>query len=284
MSKQESATVFRSSVEICADARRDFLKSTMGRTKSKRRMPKIGASLGPFSATVEGLSEYNGQYGDISYEEIFQFHEQRCALLKGACINVAPDIYCFETIGNELEARAIVDVMSMEVNSLTPYWISFQCKDDGHLASGELISGAISTLIDKCISKNLVAFGVNCVSVEYTKVLVERIREEISIYKSCFPMNSWRIDIAAYPNSGEVWGQEGYSWPTGEPLSNEKWANIMIRTGAKIIGGCCRVGPDQIRALYEQVSHASKLRTDRSFRVGVISTFRVDGAANVHDE
>ena len=61
--------------------------------------------------------------------------------------------------------------------------------------------------------------------------------------------------IIVYPNSGETYESADNSWhgfvsPEDCAAAATKWQ----QAGAQLIGGCCRVGPDQIRAIREQLS------------------------------
>jgi homocysteine S-methyltransferase len=51
--------------------------------------------------------------------------------------------------------------------------------------------------------------------------------------------------IVVYPNSGEQWTG---SW-SGPVRFTAEAARSWVAAGARIVGGCCRVGPDQITFL-----------------------------------
>jgi S-methylmethionine-dependent homocysteine/selenocysteine methylase len=56
--------------------------------------------------------------------------------------------------------------------------------------------------------------------------------------------------IVVYPNSGERWNAGDESWlgaPGEESLA--ALAPGWIAAGARLVGGCCRVGPGQIASL-----------------------------------
>ena len=57
----------------------------------------------------------------------------------------------------------------------------------------------------------------------------------------------------AYPNSGESWDAGGRRW-TGGATNATSLATAWVTAGAKYIGGCCRVGPDDIRALAQALN------------------------------
>lgn len=231
----------------------DFWESQPGTAHSRRRFPKVGVSLGPFSAVLPGLNEYSGSYDGISYSDIFQFHSERCKALESTTRNdsVTIDLYCFETIGTEIESRAIAAVMSEQERERIPYWISFQCRDSEHVASGEKLTKVITELLGRC-KTNLIAVGVNCVPLECTAELVRKVNEIVQIFMSGLEGKEWRIDTVAYPNSGETYCKGRFEWPHGVPIQKESWAATVHSSGARLLGGCCRVGADRILALHQR--------------------------------
>ncbi len=60
--------------------------------------------------------------------------------------------------------------------------------------------------------------------------------------------------IVVYPNSGETYDAERKCWlgdtdPVDFGLASGDW----FRAGATVIGGCCRTGPEHVRAIRERV-------------------------------
>ena len=56
--------------------------------------------------------------------------------------------------------------------------------------------------------------------------------------------------IVVYPNSGETYNAEDASWSGNvTELQCERSAQAWIEAGAKLVGGCCRIGPAQIAAM-----------------------------------
>jgi homocysteine S-methyltransferase len=87
-------------------------------------------------------------------------------------------------------------------------------------------------------SPAVVAVGVNCTAPEHVDELVGRIRAATA------------KPIVVYPNSGEAWDAVGRRWtgapgPTVDAVTARRW----IAAGASLVGGCCRVTPDQIAGL-----------------------------------
>lgn len=54
--------------------------------------------------------------------------------------------------------------------------------------------------------------------------------------------------LLAYPNDGSVWNAATGTWHT--PEAPAPWPLRAWRTaGARLVGGCCRIGPEHISAL-----------------------------------
>jgi homocysteine S-methyltransferase len=58
-----------------------------------------------------------------------------------------------------------------------------------------------------------------------------------------------------YPNSGERYEAASNTWHgTSTPLECGIAAQHWLRAGARIIGGCCRMGPVHIRQMRERLA------------------------------
>jgi S-methylmethionine-dependent homocysteine/selenocysteine methylase len=56
------------------------------------------------------------------------------------------------------------------------------------------------------------------------------------------------LPVVVYPNSGERWDAVRRAW-TGEPDLRVEDVRAWVDAGARLVGGCCRVGPDAVRTL-----------------------------------
>lgn len=54
--------------------------------------------------------------------------------------------------------------------------------------------------------------------------------------------------VIVYPNSGEVWDAVNRTW-AGTPRLDTGTVIGWVDAGARIVGGCCRVRPDDIAAM-----------------------------------
>lgn len=188
----------------------------------------IAAGLGPYGAALHNGAEYHGNYS-CSFEDLVRFHSSRLAVLQGT----SADFIAFETIPSAEEARAILAALR-QFPSLAAL-ISFTCRDSSHLAHGEPLAGAAHALDGE---EQVIAIGVNCTHPAFLLPLIGEIA-------AVTPKR-----IAVYPNSGEQWDAAQHRW-TGESLAGSFGAMALQwrAAGAQWIGGCCRTGPDEIRAI-----------------------------------
>ncbi len=192
--------------------------------------PLIAASIGPYGAYLADGSEYNGNYG-VSGKELKEFHQSRIELLDRS----NADFFACETIPSFKETLELSDLLR---ETSKPAWISFSCKDELHINDGTPISKCAALLASH---PNIFAIGVNCTAPEYISGLITSLKSESGSKK-----------IVIYPNSGEEYNAESKTW-TG--ISDPEPFIAMVKEwlvlGTDIIGGCCRVGPDQIRGIKE---------------------------------
>jgi homocysteine S-methyltransferase len=214
------------SVELAARARSEYLRENSHLAFE----PLIAASIGPYGAMLHDGSEYTGDYG-VTAEQLRAFHESRLQLLDGS----EADILAIETIPSRLEAEVLADLLDA---CATPAWISFSCRDGAHVVDGTPIEEVASIFAEHSI---VAAVGVNCTPPQFVAELVKRV------------MSAAPNKVAmAYPNSGETYHVEDNSWTgTVTPGDCADAAQVWVAAGARIVGGCCRMGPTHIRAIRE---------------------------------
>ena len=221
------------SVTLARDAVEDFWLD-VARPRSRTR-PLVAASIGPYGAYLGDGSEYNGRYG-VAEQDLIDFHRRRFKLLATS----GADLLACETIPSVDEARVL-----LELYRETPEargWISFSCRDGAHLNDGTPIEDAV----DLCErAERLVGIGVNCTAPQFVNELITRI------------LPRTQRSVIVYPNSGESWDAKNKEW-TGS-CSTESWvemAEMWHKTGARAIGGCCRIGPEVIRQVRGRIVSA----------------------------
>ena len=190
--------------------------------------PLIAASIGPFGAMLHDGSEYRGDYG-VPEQTLRDFHASRLALLDGS----AADVLALETIPSKLEAEVLAALLAQ---CETPAWISFSCRDGAHVVDGTPIEEIAALFAEH---PRVVGVGVNCTPPQYVAELVQRLGKVVP-----------GMALLAYPNSGETYHVEDNSWSgTVTPGDCAAAARTWVDAGAKIVGGCCRMGPEHIREM-----------------------------------
>ncbi len=60
------------------------------------------------------------------------------------------------------------------------------------------------------------------------------------------------LPVVVYPNSGERWDPQGRAW-TGDPRLAPADVQEWLAEGARLVGGCCRVGPELLSDLVRRL-------------------------------
>ena len=224
-SPQEAAAAaeqaFRTSVELADRARLEYQQSSP-------RPLWIAGSLGPYGAMLHNGAEYHGNY-DCSFEELVGFHSRRIAVLA----STKADFLAFESIPSLAEARAILV-------ALRPYpdvaaYFSFTCRDGKHVSHGETLQSCGELLEAQ---PQVIGVGVNCTAPELIGSLIGELAQVTT------------KAIIVYPNSGEGWDPVRRCWlGDGQIQEFGKLAQTWKDGGAQWIGGCCRTGPEHVRAV-----------------------------------
>jgi homocysteine S-methyltransferase len=227
---QEAIHFLQYSVQLAMEARDHYLLQLNNPLTIK---PLIAASIGPYGAALADGSEYTG-YKNVTVNELISFHQERLNILA----NTEADILAFETIPCLDEAIAIKELLNK--HPLQQAWISFSCKDEIHLSSGELFEEAVKILED---SEQVIGIGVNCTAPEFILSLIQIAK----------PITSKTILV--YPNKGEVYNPIDKVWETAKSgcIDFQHNATLWLNAGAKAIGGCCRTSPLEIQGLAELI-------------------------------
>lgn len=184
----------------------------------------VAASVGPYGAMLADGSEYRGRYG-LSVEELVEFHRPRIETL----VQAAPDVLAVETIPDADEAEAVLEVVR---GSGVPVWLSYSIRGDRTCAGQPLEEAfAVAAGVDEVI-----AVGVNCCP-------PEDVAHAVSVAASVTGS-----PVVVYPNSGEEWDAAERAW-TGDGTGFAGLAGEWTGRGARLVGGCCRTGPDAIGVL-----------------------------------
>ena len=197
----------------------------------------VAGGLGPYGAYLADGSEYTGAYGiDILEDSGFQEdHLPRIEVLAGEGI----DLFALETLPRLDEARALASM----VTGLAPQaqcWVSFQVRPDGStLADGTPLDEAAAWAE---LEEIVVAVGVNCVAPGVVARALPVLRA------------ATRKPLVAYPNAGDLYDPATKTWQSaGDGAGIPELAPSWIAEGVRLVGGCCRTRPAQIRQLARAV-------------------------------
>ena len=188
----------------------------------------VAASVGPYGATRADGSEYRGDY-DVDAAQLTAFHRERLAPL----LQPGPDLLAIETIPTVFEVRALADAIGF--HGAPPSWVAFVCRDGATTAGGDRIEDAVTAALDV---PGVRAVGVNCTAPQHIGELLERAAAITD------------LPLVAYANGGRHWNAVDAHWE-GEPVRADDPALLerWLAAGARIVGGCCGVGPDVIASL-----------------------------------
>ncbi|MGK5529597.1 homocysteine S-methyltransferase [Streptomyces sp. URMC 129] len=184
----------------------------------------VAASVGPYGAVLADGSEYRGRYG-LGVAELARFHRPRVAALAAA----GPDVLALETVPDVTEAEALLRAAR---GCGIPVWLSYTVAG-GRTRAGQPLAEAFAVAADE---PQVIAAGVNCCSPAEVADAVALAAEVTG------------KPVVAYPNSGEEWDPAAGRWRG--PGTYAPGAAVAWRAaGARLIGGCCRVGPEHIAAV-----------------------------------
>jgi homocysteine S-methyltransferase len=267
----EGERLLRRSVELAREARDAFWSDPTSR--EGRLRPLVAASLGPYGAYLADGSEYDGRYavpegpGVVSIgavsddpgedavrvrpdapprrvgpEALAAFHGPRLESLAEA----GADLLALETLPSLVEVRVLVGLLAQVRHPGA--WLSFTCRDASRLRDGSPVEEAVRACSP---GAGVVAVGVNCTAPEHVAGLIRRMRAASD------------LPILAYPNSGELYDAANGAW-SGGPAAHE-WLELVpewVGAGARIVGGCCRIGPETIRLLRRRLERGRHSGSD----------------------
>lgn len=221
LGRVEAEQALRRSVDLARTAAADGVNEATAAGSGPRW---VATSVGPYGAALADGSEYRGDYG-LTVRQLRDWHRPRLEILADA----GGDVLAIETIPCAAEVEALLT----EIQALdAPAWLSLTCPD-GRTRAGERVDEvfAMAAGVDQVI-----AVGVNCVESAEAADLVAAAAE-----------NSGKPAVV-YPNSGEDWDAQARAW-AGRATFGPEHAAVWVASGARLVGGCCRVGPQAIRRL-----------------------------------
>ncbi|MEU5979186.1 homocysteine S-methyltransferase [Streptomyces sp. NPDC047315] len=184
----------------------------------------VAASVGPYGAVLADGGEYRGRYG-LTVRELERFHQPRIEALAAA----GPDVLALETVPDADEAEALLRAVE---GCGVPVWLSYTVRD-GLTRAGQDLAAAFALATG---NDQVVAVGVNCCAPGEADGAV------------ALAARTTGKPVVVYPNSGEAWDAVARDWRDGGADSGTDPARVRrwLASGARLVGGCCRVGPAAI--------------------------------------
>lgn len=231
--RDQTIRLLQRSVELADDARTevagqpgDRKRGEAARTEvagSSAEQRWIAASVGPYGAALGDGSEYRGRYG-LSVAQLEAWHRPRLEVLADA----GADVLALETIPDVDEAEALVNIVrSLGVRA----WLSYTI-DGVRTRAGQPVADAFAVAAGV---PEIVAVGVNCCA-------------PADVLPAIGLASPTGKPVIVYPNSGERWDATRSTW-VGPARFSPQLATGWVSAGARVIGGCCRVRPDDIAEL-----------------------------------
>ncbi len=245
VARADAERIFRDAVDLAVRARDRFWAAEANR--AGRNRPLVAASIGPYGAFLADGSEYHGNYG-VGPAALADFHRPRLRLLAAS----PADIIACETIPSFAEARVLADLVEDATDK--PAWFTFTCRDEdgagshvrgGHVRGSRTLGACLSdgTPLDEVAAwadetASVHAVGVNCTPAHLLPPIIRTLAA------------ATRKPVVAYPNGGGEWDAATKTW--GRADAEPDWGaacRSWVAAGAGVVGGCCRVGPEDIRAM-----------------------------------
>ena len=171
-------------------------------------------------------------------EDLFKTKLRQLGLIIRQIGGAGPDLLAVETIPDTDEAEVLVELLA-EMDF--PGWFSYSIEGSDTRAGQPLEDAFAIAAIDQ-----VVAVGINCCRPDDVRHAVETA---VAITGK---------PAIAYPNSGESWDATTHQWTT-TPTAGRDLTTLSLgwrRAGAEYIGGCCRVGPADIRAMARAIGRS----------------------------
>jgi S-methylmethionine-dependent homocysteine/selenocysteine methylase len=159
------------------------------------------------------------------------------------------DLWLAETLSSIVEAELVGDVLDELDLTGRPRWISFTLADQlvegaAVLRSGESITDAVHAA--EAIGAELVSF--NCSQPEVMETAVSEASAattlRVGVYANAFVAEEDETANEVVHDLRDDVTPEAYV----------AWAQRWVAAGASMIGGCCGIGPEHIRALSAHLS------------------------------
>lgn len=210
----------------------------------------IAPSIGCFGAGLNDGSEYTGYYGEnVNETDLIKYHsvKMHATMKMKNKVNTSLILAC-ETIPNLMEIKILTQLL----NKYKYYgWITMAFCNEYQLNSkNEYLKQAIDIILKHNVNNYVTAIGFNCTHPKYINDLIKFTKQYLK------DKDENNILIIVYPNSGEKWDGINKEWIPNTTMTDEEYGLCALewyKSGANIIGGCCRTTPNTIKIMKETI-------------------------------
>jgi S-methylmethionine-dependent homocysteine/selenocysteine methylase len=143
-----------------------------------------------------------------------------------------PDLVLVETL-TAIPSPALSSAIAEVATSGLPVWVSFRLESRGES------TGSFSRALAELEQAGVQAVLVNCLPVQQTSDALAELVGATALPVGCYPRLDEEVDPADYGELSMGWRGQG----------------------ARIIGGCCGVGPAHIHAVRDRLARRARTRT-----------------------
>jgi len=206
----------------------DLVKEAILESNSKKEI-KIVGSFGPYASFDPEASEYVGEY-NVSDNAIMNFHLNNIRMIEETDL----DIILYETIPCLREIEILSKILS---HSSKEIWISVTCNENIEFRDGYYFEEACKIISN---IEKVTTMGINC----FSPLIVKKAINKLKKYSN--------KKTIVYPNSGEIYNPKDKFW-SGKNDYDDLMIKNWLSLSPDIIGGCCRVGFDNIKNMRKEI-------------------------------
>lgn len=227
----EIEQLWANSVNVCVDAVNDHVKA------GGQPTPIIG-SLGPYGTLLANGSEYTGDYGHATKQDMENYYR---GLVRFYQASPKVDTVFFETVPNFSEVKVILNMMAKLVATAPlEFLISFSIRDAESLVDGTPIYKVVRYIEQKlacvpALKRNFLGLGLNCIDYKMVGPAVKVLNEALTA----------PIPLAVYPNFEFYYKSDKKGSKMLDEWEREVkgWFSVP---NVRIVGGCCGTTPNDI--------------------------------------
>jgi homocysteine S-methyltransferase len=239
-SEADAAAIIQDSVKLAQEARDEYVAEQVKAASldadsgdALRKSLYVAGSVGPYGTLLADGSEYRGDYS-LPQDEMKTFHRGRIQAL----VDAGVDVLACETMPSKAEIIALLELLGTEFADQEA-WFTFTLRDASHISDGTPLSDIAALFTG---NEQIVGLGFNCVSDDVVSEALGNLKPLVE-----------KGALIVYPNSGEMWNAKAREWE-GKRTEGSSLAEKTVewrRAGARVIGGCCRTTPGDIRTMKE---------------------------------